>query len=249
MTVDATTNQLPVTWIIGATGGIGAALARRLAPKAQLVLSARTEAPLTALASELGVHACTVDATQPESIQQALTNVLQSYGRIDAVVLAVGSILLKSAHRTSFDEWHTTITQNLHAAFYVVRAVTDKMQRQPDGGSILLFSTAAAQIGFANHEAIAAAKAGVEGLARATAASYAPRNIRVNVIAPGLVDTTMAQAITRNPTALEASRQMHPLGRIGVADDVAHIAEAVLTSTWMTGQVVVVDGGLSGIKK
>jgi NAD(P)-dependent dehydrogenase (short-subunit alcohol dehydrogenase family) len=59
----------------------------------------------------------------------------------------------------------------------------------------------------------------------------------------------MAQAITRNPTALEASRQMHPLGRIGVADDVAHIAEAVLTSTWMTGQVVVVDGGLSGVKK
>jgi NAD(P)-dependent dehydrogenase (short-subunit alcohol dehydrogenase family) len=249
MTIDATTNQLPVTWIIGATGGIGAALARRLAPQAQLVLSARNEAPLTALASELGAHACTVDATQPESIQQALTNVLQIYGRIDAVVLSVGSILLKSAHRTSLDEWHTTITQNLHAAFYVVRAVTDKMQRQPDGGSILLFSTAAAQIGFANHEAIAAAKAGVEGLARATAASYAPRNIRVNVIAPGLVDTTMAQAITRNPTALEASRQMHPLGRIGVADDVAHIAEAVLTSTWMTGQVVVIDGGLSGIKK
>ena len=55
------------------------------------------------------------------------------------MVLAVGSILLKSAHRTSLDEWHTTITQNLHAAFYVVRAVTDKMQRQPDGGSILLF--------------------------------------------------------------------------------------------------------------
>jgi NAD(P)-dependent dehydrogenase (short-subunit alcohol dehydrogenase family) len=249
MTVDTTTNQLPVTWIIGATGGIGAALARRLAPKAQLVLSARNEAPLTALASELGAQACTVDATQPESIQQALTNVLQIYGRIDAVVLAVGSILLKSAHRTSLDEWHTTITQNLHAAFYVVRAVTDKMQRQPDGGSILLFSTAAAQIGFANHEAIAAAKAGVEGLARATAASYAPRNIRVNVIAPGLVDTPLAHPITSNATALEASRQMHPLGRIGVADDVAHIAEAVLTSTWMTGQVVVVDGGLSGVKK
>ena len=249
MTVDTTTNQLPVTWIIGATGGIGAALARRLAPQAQLVLSARTEAPLTALTNELGAHACTVDATQPESIQQALTNLLQIYGRIDAVVLAVGSILLKSAHRTSLDEWHTTITQNLHAAFYVVRAVTDKMQRQPDGGSILLFSTAAAQIGFANHEAIAAAKAGVEGLARATAASYAPRNIRVNVIAPGLVDTPLAHPITSNATALEASRQMHPLGRIGVADDVAHIAEAVLTSTWMTGQVVVVDGGLSGVKK
>jgi NADP-dependent 3-hydroxy acid dehydrogenase YdfG len=104
MTSNTPTNQLPVTWIIGATGGIGAALARRLAPKAQLVLSARNEAPLTALASELGALAIMVDATQPESIQQALTNVLQIYGRIDAVVLAVGSILLKSAHRTSLDE-------------------------------------------------------------------------------------------------------------------------------------------------
>ena len=215
----------------------------------QLVLSARNEAPLTALASEEGAQACTVDVPQPESIQHAFTSLLRTHGRIDAVVLAVGSILLTSAHRTSLDEWHTVITQNLHAAFYVVRAVTDKMQRQPDGGSILLFSTAAAQIGFANHEAIAAAKAGVEGLARATAASYAPRNIRVNVIAPGLVDTQLARPITANAAALEASRQMHPLGRIGVADEVAHIAEAVLTSTWMTGQVVVVDGGLAGIKK
>lgn len=125
MTVDTPTNQLPVTWIIGATGGIGSALARRLAPRTQLVLSARNEAPLTALANELGAHDITVDATQPESIQQALTNVLQIYGRIDAMVLAVGSILLKSAHRTSLDEWHATITQNLHAAFYVMRAVTE----------------------------------------------------------------------------------------------------------------------------
>ncbi len=77
MTVDIPTNQLPVTWIIGATGGIGSAIARRLAPRSQLVLSARNEAPLTALANELGAHDITVDATQPESIQQALTNVLQ----------------------------------------------------------------------------------------------------------------------------------------------------------------------------
>ena len=125
MTVDTTANHKPVTWIIGATGGIGSALARRLAPRTQLVLSARNEAPLTALANELGAHDITVDATQPESIQQALTNVLQIYGRIDAMVLAVGSILLKSAHRTSLDEWHATITQNLHAAFYVMRAVTE----------------------------------------------------------------------------------------------------------------------------
>ena len=64
MTVDTPTNQLPVTWIIGATGGIGSALARRLAPRTELVLSARNEAPLTVLASELAAQACTVDVTQ-----------------------------------------------------------------------------------------------------------------------------------------------------------------------------------------
>ncbi len=83
----------------------------------QLALSARNEAPLTVLASELGSQACTVDVPQPESIQQALTSLLRTHGHIDAVVLAVGSILLKSAYRTSLDEWHTVITQNLHAAF------------------------------------------------------------------------------------------------------------------------------------
>lgn len=245
----ASPSSLPVAWVIGATSGIGHALATRLSTTTQLVVSARTPDPLERTATALAAQAVPVDATQPDSIQQALSHITTTYGRIDYVVLAVGSILLKSAHRTSLDEWHATITQNLHAAFYVMRAVTEKMQRQTDGGAILLFSTAAAQIGFANHEAIAAAKAGVEGLARATAASYAARNIRVNVIAPGLVDTTMAQPITRNPAALEASRQMHPLGRIGTADDVAQVAEAVLTSTWMTGQVVVVDGGLAGLKK
>ena len=113
MTVDTTANHKPVTWIIGATGGIGSALARRLAPRTQLELSARNEALLTVLASELGALACTVDVTQPESIQQALTSLFHTHGRIDAVVLAVGSILLKSAHRTSLDEWHTVITQKL----------------------------------------------------------------------------------------------------------------------------------------
>jgi 3-oxoacyl-[acyl-carrier protein] reductase len=239
----------PVTWIIGATGGIGSALASRLRGRSKLVLSARNPEPLQALAENLGALALPMDATQPESIQAALDQLLQHHERIDQVVLSVGSILLKSAHRTSLDEWHNTLNQNLNSAFYITRAVTEKMQRQPDGGSILLFSTAAAQIGFANHDAIAAAKAGVEGLTRAAAASYASRKIRINALAPGLVDTPLAAGITKNATALEASRQMHPLGRIGTPDDIARMAEVILESPWMTGQVVVVDGGLSGIKK
>jgi len=242
--------QKPVVWIIGATSGIGKALALRLKDKATVIPSARTQEALSALSTELdSARPLALDATDSQQVDATADAILAEHGRLDAVVHCVGSILLKSAHRTSDDEWHTTIRTNLDSAFYITRASSRIMQRQETGGSILLFSTSAAQIGFANHDAIAAAKAGIEGLARAAAASYASRKIRINVLAPGLVETPLARAITTNATALEASRQMHPLGRIGQPDDNARMAETILESPWMTGQVVVVDGGLSGIKK
>ena len=242
--------QKPVVWIIGATSGIGKALALRLKDKATVIPSSRTQEALSALATELdSARPLALDATDSQQVDATADAILAEHGRLDAVVHCVGSILLKSAHRTSDEEWYTTIRTNLDSAFYITRASSRIMQRQETGGSILLFSTSAAQIGFANHDAIAAAKAGIEGLARAAAASYASRKIRINVLAPGLVETPLARAITTNPTALEASRQMHPLGRIGQPDDIARMAETILESPWMTGQVVVVDGGLSGIKK
>jgi len=242
--------QKPVVWIIGATSGIGKALALRLKDKAIVVPSARNPEGLEALAREVAcARPVALDATESSQVDAAAESVLSQYGRIDAVVHCVGSILLKSAHRTSDDEWHATIRTNLDSAFYITRAATRILQRQETGGAILLFSTSAAQIGFANHEAIAAAKAGIEGLALASAASYASRKIRINVLAPGLVETPLSRAITTNATALEASRQMHPLGRIGQPDDIARMAESILESPWMSGQVVVVDGGLSGIKR
>jgi NAD(P)-dependent dehydrogenase (short-subunit alcohol dehydrogenase family) len=118
------------------------------------------------------------------------------------------------------------------------------------GGSIVLCSTAAARAGFANHEAIAAAKAGVIGLTLSAAATYAPRNIRVNCVAPGLVDTPLAARITANPAALQASTAMHALGRIGRPEDVASAIAWLLNpeNSWVTGQVLGVDGGLASLK-
>jgi NAD(P)-dependent dehydrogenase (short-subunit alcohol dehydrogenase family) len=111
-------------------------------------------------------------------------------------------------------------------------------------------STAAARIGLASHEAIAAAKAGVIGLALSAAATYVAQGIRVNVVAPGLVDTPMIKRSTSNETSLRASVAMHPLGRIGTPDEVAATIEWVLgpESSWITGQVVGVDGGLATLK-
>lgn len=111
-------------------------------------------------------------------------------------------------------------------------------------------SSAAATVGLANHEAIAAAKGGLEGLVRAAAASYAPRRLRVNAVAMGLVNTPLAAKLTSHEPSLKASEAMHPLGRIGQPEEVAEVIRLLLgpETGWVTGQVWGVDGGLARVR-
>ena len=113
-----------------------------------------------------------------------------------------------------------------------------------------MVSSAVHAIGLANHEAIAAAKAGVVGLAKAAAATYAPLSLRFNVVSPGLTDTPLTERIITNPNSLKYSLNMHPLGRIGGVDDIARAVVFLLDplNSWITGQVLSVDGGLSSLK-
>jgi NAD(P)-dependent dehydrogenase (short-subunit alcohol dehydrogenase family) len=239
--------------IIGGAGGIGSALCRMLSQDgAQVFIGGRDEEKLALLASETGAGYSTVDATQPDQVNAFFARGLEHLGRIDGAVNLAGSILLKAAHQTSDSEWQQVLATNLSSAFYTVRAASKAMiaNTSPAGGSIVLVSTAAARLGLANHEAIAAAKAGVQGLALSSAATYARQNIRVNCVAPGLVDTPLAQGITGSEPMLKASTAMHALNRIGEPEDVASLIHFLLQSrnSWLTGQVVGVDGGLGTLR-
>jgi NAD(P)-dependent dehydrogenase (short-subunit alcohol dehydrogenase family) len=232
------------TVIAAAYGGIGTSLAQRLTAQGhQLLLLGRNGEKLASLGSALNAQHAVVDLTSLETLEAAVAG----FGPIDAFVNCAGSILLKPAHITSEAEFDQTLATNLKTAFFSVRAATKNM---PQGGSIVLVSTAAARVGYANHEAIAAAKGGVLGLTLSAAATYANRNIRVNCVAPGLVDTPLAAKLTSNEAALKASQSLHALNRIGQPSDVASMIEFLVNpaNSWITGQVFGVDGGLGTLR-
>ncbi|MEK0431437.1 MAG: Levodione reductase [Gemmatimonadota bacterium] len=234
--------------ILGAAGGIGSRIAQALAADgATLVLAGRSLERVTPLADTLGAEAQSVDAADFAAVEALTADVAARHGRVAGIVNAVGSILLKPAHLTSEAELAETLRLNLQTAFATVRAAGRVMTQ---GGSVLLFSSAAAEAGLPNHEAIAAAKGAVAGLVRSAAATYAPRRLRVNALAPGLVATPLAARITGNPASLAASVAMHPLGRIGEPADLAAPARWLLdpASDWVTGQVIPVDGGMARLR-
>ncbi len=244
------TATAPVTVLLGATGGIGAATARRLAAAGhRLHLLGRDADRLTELAAEVGAAGtATVDARDVDAVGAAVEAVAAAEGRLDGAASLVGSLLLKAAHQTSGAEWAEVLATNLTSAFALLRAAAPRMRGT--GGSIVLMSTAVVRTGMANHEAIAAAKGGVEGLVRAAASTYGGTDVRVNAVAPGLTRTPLTARITANPAQEEASAQLHALGRIGEADEVAGAVAWLLdpATTWVTGQVLGVDGGLGSAR-
>ena len=241
----------PVYLILGATGGIGSALSEKVVERgAQVVLAARDEQKLNTLKNIVEGVTFSVDATDYDQVQELVTFTLDTFGRLDGVVNCVGSILLKPAHLTTLDEYHSTLALSLHSSFYLLKAAARPMMTQKSG-SIVFMTSAVARTGIVNHEAIAAAKAGLTGLALSAAATYARWNIRVNCIAPGLVDTPMSAHLTANEKAKAASESMHALGRLGTADEVAEAANWLLDesrSSWVTGQTIGVDGGLGTLR-
>lgn len=231
--------------IIIGTSGVGGALARRLtAQGSTLHLISRGD---DALAVELGASHSVADVTDAAALEQAI---LAAGAAVDGLAYCVGTINLKPAHRISDADVIKDFEINALGAFRALKVALPALKASTlVTASVVLFSTVAVGQGFASHASIAMAKGALEGLTRSLAAEWAPK-IRVNAIAPSLTKTPLASSMTANEATAQAIAAMHPLQRLGEADDIAALAAFLLSDQagWITGQVIGVDGGRSTLR-
>jgi NAD(P)-dependent dehydrogenase (short-subunit alcohol dehydrogenase family) len=225
--------------IVGASSGIGAALANNLSQKgANIYTASRNVGDVPAL-----FHV-PFDAQSPD--YQAFT---QLPDVLHGFVYAPGTINLKPFGRLSQDDFQKDFQINVLAAIGILQNIMPKLKRA-EGASVVLFSTVAVQTGMGFHSSVAVSKGAIEGLTRSLAAEFTMQKIRVNAIAPSLTDTPLAKQLLATDEKKEASNRRHPIGRYGTAEDVANAAAFLLgdESSWVTGQILGIDGGMGSIK-
>ena len=237
-----------VALVTGASRGIGRAIATRLASQgAKVVAAARgdnaREAADAIVAAGGAAEPLTLDVTESEAIDAAVSGVVERHGRVDILVNNAGITRDQLMLRLKRGDWDAVLATNLTSAFTLTQAVLKPMIRQR-AGRIICISSVVGQSGNAGQANYAASKAGLIGFAKSIAHEVASRNITVNVVAPGLIDTDMTRAITGNAHEDWASKI--PLKRLGTPDDIA-AAVCFLASdeaAYITGQVLAVNGGM-----
>jgi len=219
--------------LIGGSHGIGLSMAKSLSKDHNVFVASRTAEELSSLDVKHIPFDATTDALD--------TTILPE--EIHGFAYCPGSINLKPFKMMGLDTFQEDMQVNFFSMVKVVKAI---MPRMHEGSSMVFFSTVAVGTGMPFHTSVAAAKGAIEGFAKSMAAEYAPK-VRVNVVAPSLVDTSLAKRLLSTDRKREMMSQRHPLKRVGEAADIANIAVFLLSdnSTWMTGQVVGVDGGMS----
>ena len=222
-------------FIVGGSSGIGLALVKLLAQEHLVWVASRSSEALSDVrCTHIAFDACAdqLDVTQlPE--------------HLDGFVYAPGSINLRPFSGLKPETFAQDMEVNFLAMVRVLQSVLPKLKKS-EAASIVLFSTVAVSVGMPFHTSVAAAKGAVEGFARALAAELAPK-IRVNVVAPSLTDTPLANKFLNNEQKMENAALRHPLKSVGTADQIAQTAAFLLSdhASWTTGQVLGVDGGMS----
>ena len=227
--------------IFGATGSIGSSLAEQLKNSGnEIHLVARNQDDVNSIANKLDCSYTVANVLEDGFIEKVKSDISD----IKGVAYCVGSIDLKPLKMTNEQDFNKCMKLNLYSAIEVIKGYQESLKKNK--GSIVLFSTVAAQRGFTNHAIIASAKAAVEGLTVTLAAEFAP-NIRVNCIAPSLTKSKIAAPMLKNSVIADGIARAHPLKRLGEGKDSASLAKFLITedSSWVTGQIIAVDGGRS----
>ena len=227
--------------IFGATGSIGSSLAEQLKNSGnEIHLVARNQDDVNSIANKLDCSYTVANVLEDGFIEKVKSDISD----IKGVAYCVGSIDLKPLKMTNEQDFNKCMKLNLYSAIEVIKGYQESLKKNK--GSIVLFSTVAAQRGFTNHAIIASAKAAVEGLTVTLAAEFAP-NIRVNCIAPSLTKSKIAEPMLKNSVIADGIARAHPLKRLGEGKDSASLAKFLITedSSWVTGQIIAVDGGRS----
>lgn len=227
--------------VVGAASGIGAAVCTRL--------RADTDFRIVGMDREWhspGAGAChlelTVDVTDEASVDQGFDEAMREGGALRALVVTAGIQRREASERLNLENWRAMLAVHLDGSFLAAQATKRRMR---DGGSMVFFSSVAEFFGWPERTAYAVAKAGVSAMARSLAAEWAHDGIRVNVVAPGYVDTPMIfNARARGDLPIDPITQ-HALGRLAVADEIARPVLFLLgeESTFITGETLMVDGG------
>jgi len=224
--------------IIGGSSGIGLALAELLSSRNSVYVASRSSESL----SQLKVNHIPYDATSDE------LDVSQLPDNLHGFVYCPGSINLRPFKGLKTEAFINDFELNVIGAVNALKSVLNLLNASGNA-SVVFFSTVAVQTGMPFHSSVAASKGAIEGLTRSLAAEFAPK-IRVNAIAPSLVDTPLASKFLNNELKLEKANERHPLGRVGNAQEIAKATAFLLgeESGWMTGNIVQLDGGIGNLK-
>ncbi len=233
--------------VMGGNGGIGEALSLKLLSqgKRPVVTMRHPENASQALKSS-GIEMRAMDVTDPQSIAAAIADFSGGEG-LAGLAYCIGSIDLLPLKAANDADYLRAYEINVLGAIRSLKMLEKSLKAGK--GSVVLFSSIAVQQGFGNHTVISTAKGAIEGLTAALAAEWAG-SVRVNAIAPSLTDTAIAKPLTSSAVMKEAIEKMHPIPRLGTPDDAAALAAFLLgpDSSWITGQVIHLDGGRSTLR-